>query len=100
MNIILILMAIFNLLLAIVSAVPCIMGAAMGMDSPQAQKDPLAITFSILFLTFPIVCFLCGLSLPVLSYFKQYLLALIIGILPFLEACIVIGFMFVNDSGK
>jgi hypothetical protein len=100
MNILLLLLAIFNLVFAVVSFVPCIMGGVMGMDSPQAQKDPLAITFSILFLTFPIVSLLCGLALPILSYFKQYTIGLILGFLPIIEAAGVILFMFIMDSGK
>lgn len=100
MNILLMLLAVFNLVFAVVSFVPCLMGGAMSMDSPQAQKDPLAAVLCITILTFPIVCLLCGLALPVLSYFKQYTIGLILGFLPIIEAAGVILFMFIMDSGK
>jgi hypothetical protein len=71
------------------------MGGAMGMDSPQAQKDPFAITLCILFLTFPIITFLCGMSLPILNHFNLNKTALIIGLLPIIEATIVIFSIYV-----
>lgn len=100
MNVLLISLAVFNLVFAVVSFVPCIMGGVMSMDSPQAQKDPFAITFCLLMLTFPIVCLICGLSLPLLIYFKQHIPGLIVGFFPIIEAILVILFMLIMDSGK
>lgn len=85
---------IFNLLFAVVSFVPCIMGGAMGMDSPQAQKDPFAILLSILFLTFPVVCLFCGILSPVFQYFKLSPLCVLVGVWPSIEAAIVILILF------
>lgn len=89
------LFCIFNIFFAVVSFVPCIMGGAMGMDSPQAQKDPFSIAMCILFLTFPLVCLLCGFASPILNHFKLNILSIIVGLFPILEAILVIGSLFV-----
>lgn len=100
MSIFLYIFCFINILLAVISFVPCLMAGGMSMDSPQAQKDPIAIALCLIILTFPIVCLICGLALPVLAYFKQYSLGLILAVLPFIEAISVILFMFMIDSGK
>ena len=100
MTIFLYVLSVINILFSIISAIPCLMAGVMSMDSPQAQKDPLAIFLCLTILTFPVVCFLCGIFLPILAYFKQYILGLIIGFFPIIEAVSVILFMFIMDSGK
>ena len=61
------------------------------MDSPQAQKDPLAITLSILFLTFPILCLICAFLSPICNAFKYNMLAIVFGVLPLVQAVGVIS---------
>jgi len=89
---------VLNVFLALISIFPCIMGAAMGADSPQAQNNPLAIAMCYIFLTFPVVCFICGILPPVLNHFKMPILAVGFGLWPWIEAISVIGFMWFNDT--
>lgn len=98
MSVVMYIFAALNILFGVVSVVPCIMGGVMGMGSPQAQNDPLAITFAILFLTFPIVCLICGILPPVLNYFQMPWVGLFFGLLPYIEAASVIGFMWINEG--
>lgn len=88
---------VINVFLAIVSVVPCLMGGAMGMDSPQAQKDPTAIVICFLFLTFPIVSLVCGILPPILNHFKMPVIALLCGLWPWIEAISVILYMYCNE---
>lgn len=85
------LFCIFNIFFAVVSFVPCIMGGAMGMDSPQAQKDPFSIAMCILFLTFPLICLICAFACPLLQHFKFNILSFLVGIFPVCHAATVIG---------
>jgi hypothetical protein len=82
-----------NIVLGVVSFIPCMMGAAMGMDSPQAQSDQVAIFICWCFLSFPVVCVVCGL-LSLLGLWKGWLS--LIGLFPLLMAGSVIGFMVLN----
>lgn len=91
-------LCIFNIFFAVISFVPCIMGGAMGMDSPQAQKDKMAIIFCILFLTFPIVCLICGILPVILNYFQMPITAVIFGLWPIFEAICVLTYMYCNES--
>jgi hypothetical protein len=65
--------AIINLVLSIVSFIPCLMAGVMSMDSPQATSDPLAIGVCCIFLTFPIVCLVCGILPFVLRNLAVYI---------------------------
>ena len=84
-------LCVFNIFFAIISFVPCLMGGVMGMASPQAQKDPLSIILCILFLTFPLVCLICGFLCPILNHFKWNIAAVVLGLFPILEAVSVIS---------
>lgn len=88
---------VINIFLGLASIFPCIMGAAMGADSPQAQNDPWAIVLCYVFLTFPIVCFICGILPPIMHYFKMPVLVLLFGLWPWIQAVSVIGFMWFNE---
>lgn len=87
---------VFNVLLAGVSFVPCFMGGLMGMDSPQAQKNPIAIIICTLFLTFPLVCLLCGAACPILNYLGMPATSVIFGVWPLFEAALVLGFIILS----
>jgi len=50
----------FNIVLALISAIPCLMAGAMSMDSPQAQNSILAHAVAYLVLSFPLVSLICG----------------------------------------
>lgn len=66
--------AIFNLVLSIISFVPCLMAGVMSMDNPQAASDPLAISVCYIFLTFPIVSLVCGVLPFVLRNLAVYII--------------------------
>ena len=50
----------FNIILALFSALPCLMVAGMSMDSPQAQNSVLAHVVAYTILSFPLVSLVCG----------------------------------------
>lgn len=100
MTIFLYVLSVINILFSIISAIPCLMAGGMSMDSPQAQKDPIAIFLCLTILTFPVVCFLCGISLPILAHFKQHTWGIILGAWPTIEAIAVILFMLMIDTGR
>ena len=79
-----------NIVLGVASFFPCLIGAAMGMDSPQAQNDAVAVFICWCFLSFPIVCVICGL-LSLFGLWNGWLS--LIGLLPLLMAGLVVGFM-------
>lgn len=95
MSIVAYIFCVINLVLAVISFVPCLMAGGMSMDSPQAQKDPFAITLCILILSFPIVCLLCGILTPITNYFKWHYATVFFCVLPLLEAASVIGLLLV-----
>jgi len=90
MNALGVIFCLLNLTVAVVSFMPCMMVAAMSMDSPQAQHDPLAITFMWLFFTFPVVCGVSGL-LSLLSLWRGWFA--LIGFIPYVEAVAVFGYI-------
>jgi hypothetical protein len=87
-----------NIMLGLISIVPCLMGAAMGMDSPQSQKDIAALIICWLFLTFPVVSFVSGVAAVALSYSKFSVLSLIFCFLPWVEAISVLLYMYLNEA--
>ena len=76
-------MCVVNVGIAVVSFMPCLMIAAMSMDSPQAQNNPMAVFVMWVIFTFPVVCAVCGL-LSLLSLWRGFLG--LIGFVPFVEA--------------
>jgi hypothetical protein len=73
----------FNIVLGLFSFIPCLMAGAMSMDSPQAQNSTIAHLVMYIFLSFPLVCWICaGLS----YYFKS----LALGLFPMCEAVLFI----------
>ncbi len=94
MQILSIVLCIWNIIFGIISFVPCIMGAAMGADSPQAQKDPLSILLCYLFLSFPVICIICGLSSLGFGLFGHYKTAIVVGLWPILEAALVVSLLY------
>jgi hypothetical protein len=74
----------FNVLLGLISFMPCLMAGGMSMDSPQAQHSVLAHLVMYILLSFPLVCWICaGLS----YYFKSWML----GLFPICEAVLFIS---------
>jgi len=71
----------FNIVLALISAIPCLMAGAMSMDSPQAQNSVLAHTVAYLVLSFPLVSLICGI-IPLLFTIKW---ATAIAVFPIIE---------------
>jgi hypothetical protein len=85
------LLAAFNILLALISATPCLMAGAMSMDSPQAQNSAIAHVVSYILLSFPLVSLVCGI-LPFLFTLKW---AIAIALLPICEAVMFLSIFFV-----
>jgi len=75
----------FNIVLALISAIPCLMAGAMSMDSPQAQNSVLAHAVAYLILSFPLVSLICGI-LPFLFTTKW---ATAIAVFPAIEISLV-----------
>ena len=71
----------FNIILALISAIPCLMAGAMSMDSPQAQNSFIAHAVAYLILSFPLVSLACGI-LPFLFTIKW---ATAIAVFPVIE---------------
>ena len=71
----------FNIILALISAIPCLMAGAMSMDSPQAQNSVVAHAVAYLILSFPLVSLVCGI-LPFLFTTKW---ATAIAVFPIIE---------------
>jgi hypothetical protein len=71
----------FNIVLALISAIPCLMAGAMSMDSPQAQNSVLAHAVAYLVLSFPLVSLICGI-IPLLFTIKW---ATAIAVFPIIE---------------
>jgi ethanolamine transporter EutH len=61
------------------------MAGAMSMDSPRAEHNPLAVTIMLVLLTFPIVCFVCGVLPPILNYFNFTVLTIMASLFPIVE---------------
>jgi hypothetical protein len=81
-------LVLLNILLGLVSFMPCIMAGAMSMDSPQAQESFWAHVICLMIMSFPLVCWACA----VLSYyFKSYL----IGLYPIIEAILFVTTLWV-----
>lgn len=73
----------FNVLLGLISFMPCLMAGGMSMDSPQAQHSIIAHLVMYIFLSFSLVCWICaGLS----YYFKS----LALGLFPICQAVLII----------
>ena len=83
----------FNLVLGVVSFLPCLMAGLMSMDSPQAQDSVLAHTIMWIILTFPVVCFVCA-AIP--RTFNR--LSFCIAIFPILEAILFITILWVFSN--
>jgi hypothetical protein len=81
----------FNIILALFSALPCLMVAGMSMDSPQAQNSVLAHVVAYTILSFPLVSLVCGI-LPFLFTIK---LAIVIALLPICEAVLFLSIVFI-----
>lgn len=71
-------LAFLNIVLGLFAVVPCLMGT-MVMDSPQAQHDPWAILVCYIFLSFPIVCWVC-------AFLTYWFRSLVFGLFPISEA--------------
>jgi len=84
------LLAAFNILLALISAIPCLMAGAMSMDSPQAQNSAIAHVVSYILLSFPLISLVCGI-LPFLFTTKW---AMIIALLPICEVVLFLSVVF------
>jgi len=81
-------LAFLNLIFGVVSFLPCLMAGLMSMDSPQAQHSVLAHLVMYIFLSFPLVCWICaGLS----YYFKSWAL----GLFPICEAVLFISTLWI-----
>jgi hypothetical protein len=80
----------FNIILALISVIPCLMAGAMSMDSPQAQNSIIAHVVAYLILSFPLVSLVCGI-LPFLFTIKW---AIVIALLPICEAVIFLSIVF------
>lgn len=83
-----------NIILALMSAIPCLMAGAMGMDSPQAQASVSAHVVCSLMISFPVVCLVCG--MVGLLWVNNW--GLLVVLWPWLEACAVIGYLYLNDA--
>ena len=57
-------LSIFNFILALISAMPCLMVCVMSMDSPQAQNSLASHIICWLILSFPVVCLVCSILAP------------------------------------
>jgi hypothetical protein len=82
-----------NILLAIMTALPCLIAGAMSMDSPQAQHSTIAHLLCYMMLSFPLVCLVCGLfSLFIMNMSNRF--ALLVCVIPILEAIVFFGIIF------
>lgn len=83
-----------NIFLCLITAMPCLMAGAMGMDSPQAQASLFAHIICYTVLSFPLVCLVCG----VISTFFNSTLGLVISFLPISEAILFVAILyFIGD---
>ncbi|NCA20578.1 MAG: hypothetical protein EBS86_05520 [Crocinitomicaceae bacterium] len=80
----------FNIILALFSALPCLMVAGMSMDSPQAQNSVLAHVVAYTILSFPLISLVCGI-LPFLFTTKW---AMAIALLPIFEVVLFLSVVF------
>lgn len=85
---------IFNIILAFVSFIPCLMAGAMSMDSPQAQNSTLAHIICYAMISFPIVCLVCGIS----ANFVSGNFSLLLSFFPIFEAMLVILTLFLTQN--
>jgi len=83
----------FNLVLGVVSFLPCLMAGLMSMDSPQAQDSILAHTIMWIILTFPIVCFACSIIPISLNRWSLY-----VAVFPIIEAILFITILWVFSN--
>lgn len=86
-------MAIANIILGLVSAVPCLMVAAMSGDNPKYVNTMLHVFVVWAFLLFPVICLLAGVVSPILWCCEYKNSAVALSVVPLLEAGIVISFL-------
>jgi hypothetical protein len=84
------LLAAFNILLALISTIPCLMAGTMSMDSPQAQNSAIAHVVAYILLSFPLISLVCGI-LPFLFTTKW---AMTIALLPICEVVLFLSVVF------
>jgi len=84
-------LAFLNILLGLVSFMPCLIVGAMSMDSPQAQESFWAHLVCFMIMSFPLVCWICG---GLCYYFKSYL----IGLYPIIEAFLFITTLWILSN--
>lgn len=83
-------LAFFNLVLGVISFLPCLMAGLMSMDSPQAQDSILAHIIMWIILTFPVVCFVCSAISRTFNYWSFYIAAF-----PIIEAVLFFCLMWI-----
>jgi len=94
-NIIMNILGFLTILLGLFSFIPCIIAGAMGMDSPQAQRDPLTIFICYSVLTFPLVSIISGiLSLMVSKRWQIYFV-----LIPFFEMLLIFLLIIRGSNG-
>lgn len=88
--------SVINILLSIVSFIPCLMAGVMSMDSPQAQNSWVAHAVSNTLLTFPLVCLICG----IIPSFIISRYGLIISVIPICETVLFFLTLYILSNGK
>lgn len=91
MNTIISIFGIINLLLGVFSIPFCLMGGLMIFDAPGSTEKLSNHIVSYLFLTFPLVCFICGLL--VYLYSNKY--SIYISLFPIVEGTTFISILYV-----
>jgi hypothetical protein len=94
MNILISVLGIVNILLGVASIPPCLMAGLMVFDAPGSTESITHHIVSFLFLTFPLICLICGITVLWSSNWWSIYLALF----PISEASLVI-FIFWVFSG-
>lgn len=88
MTIVIIVMSVLNIIFGLVSALPCLMIAAMSGDNPKYAGSPAHVALVWAMLSFPVICMTAGIASPILWYAEFKALSVITTVWPIVEAAI------------
>jgi len=88
-------LSILNFILAVISAVPCLMAGVMSMDSPKAQNSLVSHIVCRIILSFPVVCLVCAVVPQFIDKFSIF-----VAIFPIIEMTLFVSIIYLISFFK
>lgn len=92
MNQLIIAVILLDIVLAFISAVPCLLACASSLDNPNTRENLINQILGMTFLTFPVVCLVCPMISGITSCYSKKV-ALFVAAMPWLEFSLIIIFL-------